>query len=103
MHVRLMISGGLVYSAGIAHPLTLDSERLTSTDEALLRRLLDDAHFWKLPPKDPAAAPPVDIRSYDLTIEESGKTQSVRLIDPVEEPRLHALLEFIKQRTGAPS
>jgi hypothetical protein len=103
MHVRLMISGGLVYSAGVAHPLTLNTESLSTTDEAQLRQLLAEAHFWKLPPKDPAAAPPVDIRSYDLTVEESGKTQSVRLIDPVEEPHLHALLEFIKQRTGAPS
>ena len=103
MHVRLMISGGLVYSVGIAHPLTLNTESLSSTDEAQLRRLLADAHFWKLPPKDPATPPPVDIRSYDLTVEESGKTQSVRLIDPVEEPHLHALLEFIKERTGAPS
>ena len=103
MHVRLMISGGLVYTAGIAHPLTLDSGKLSTSEEDLLRRLLAEAHFWKLPAKDPAAAPPVDIRSYDLTVEDSGKTQSVRLIDPVEEPHLHALLEFIKQRTGAPS
>lgn len=103
MHVRLMISGGLVYSAGIAHPLTLDSNRMSSSEEARLRQLVADAHFWTLPAKDPAKAPPVDIRSYDLTIEEAGKTQSVRLIDPVEEPHLHALLEFIKERTGAPS
>jgi hypothetical protein len=103
MHVRLMISGGLVYSAGLAHPLTLESERLPPSEEQTLRRLLADAHFWKLPPKDPAAAPPLGTLSYDLTVEESGKTQSVRLIDPVEEPHLHALLEFIKDRTGAPS
>ena len=103
MHVRLMISGGLVYSGGIAHPLVLDTERLSEPDAERLRELVDDAHFWKLPAKDPAAMPRPDTRSYDLTIEDRGKTQSVRLIDPVEEPRLHALLEFVKQRTGAPS
>ncbi len=103
MHVRLMISGGLVYSAGIAHPLVLDTERLPDFEAERLRALVNDAHFFQLPPKDPALPPRPDTRSYDLTIEDRGKTQSVRLIDPVEEPHLHALLEFIKQRTGAPS
>ena len=103
MHVKLMISGGLVYSGGIANPLVLDTELLPSPDAERLQRLVKDAHFFHLPPKDPAVMPRADTRSYDLTIEDQGKTQSVRLIDPVEEPRLHALLEFIKQRTGAPS
>ncbi len=103
MHVRLMISGGLVYSGGIAHPLVLDSESLSNPEAERLRALVADAHFFQLPAKDPALLPRPDTRSYDLTIEDHGKTQSVRLIDPVEEPHLHALLEFIKQRTGAPS
>lgn len=103
MHVRLMISGGLIYSGGFAHPLVLDTERLSDSEAEQLRRLIDDAHFWKLPAKDPSAPPRPDTRSYDLTIEEHGRSQSVRLIDPVEEPHLHALLEFIKTRTGAPS
>lgn len=103
MHVKLMISGGLVYSGDIGHPMELDSEKLARSDAERLEKLVADAHFFELPARDPMSVPPLDARSYDLTIEKAGKARSVRLIDPVEEPTLHALIEFVKQRTGAPS
>jgi hypothetical protein len=103
MHVKLMISGGLVYAGDLGHPMVLDSQKLGATDAERLEQLVAAAHFFELPARDPGSVPPLDTRSYDLTIENAGQTRSVRLIDPVEEPTLHALIEFVKQRTGAPS
>ena len=103
MHVKLMISGGLVYAGDLGHPMVLDTQNLGAPDAERLEKLVEAARFFELPTRDPGSVPPLDSRSYDLTIENAGQTKSVRLIDPVEEPTLHALIEFVKQRTGAPS
>ncbi len=49
MHVKLMISGGLVYAGDLGHPMVLDSQKLGASDAERLEKLVAAAHFFELP------------------------------------------------------
>ena len=97
MQVQLQIDGGFAYIPGLSKPTTIGSETLSSQEIDKLRQLLDAVHFFELPsvintPKRGAA----DYRRYTITVDDGSKHHKVQMTDPIKDPNLQALLNFLK-------
>lgn len=99
MRVELQTEGGMAFFPGLSKPIVLNSSDLSKAQSAQLQQLLDSTHFFKLPaasrslPKGAA-----DMRRYTITVEDGRRRRTVRLVDPVEDTHLQALIEFLQQQ-----
>ena len=103
MRVELQTEGGIAYFPGLAKPVVVDSSDLSKAQSHQLQQLLDSTRFFELPaasrsvPKGAA-----DMRRYTITVEDGRRRRTVRLVDPIEDTQLQALIEFLQERRGAP-
>jgi len=96
MRIQFQSDGGFGFFPGLARPLDLDSARLPDDRAAELERLVQGAGFFSLPAKVGAAAPgSADVRTYTITIEANGRPHTVQAVEPVENPQLQRLVEFL--------
>ena len=101
MRVQLKVSGGLSYLPGLSQPVVIDSTALPSERAARLKYLLDQVHFFELPPLVNTPAPgAADYRQYTITVDDDGRHHMVQATDPIENPELQALLEFLQAQRG---
>jgi len=97
MQVQLKMEGGLAYIPGLSKPIMIGSETLSTQETAKLKQLLDTAHFFDLPSVIGTPAPgAADYRQYIITVDEDGKHHTVRMVEPIEDPNLQALLTYLK-------
>ena len=103
MRVELQTEGGIAFFPGLNKPIVLNSNDLSKAQSDQLQQLLDSTHFFELPaasrsvPKGAA-----DMRRYTITVEDGRRRRTVRLVDPIEDTHLQALIEFLQERRGAP-
>lgn len=78
--------------------MTLDASALDSAERAVLERLIEESRFTSLPP-ELGAAPPgaADYRTYEITIEDQGRAHKVRAVEPIRDPALQRLVDFLEQ------
>ena len=99
MRVELQTEGGVAYFPGLSKPVVVNSAELPKAQASQLQQLVDDAHFFELPavsrslPKGAA-----DMRSYTITVEDGRRRSTVRLIDPIENTNLQALIKFLEDQ-----
>jgi hypothetical protein len=97
MRIQLTIEGGLAFFPGLSKPIMLDTNALPAAQADKLRQLLDAVHFFNLPPVLNAPAPgSADHRQYTITVDDNSKHHTVQMTDPVGDPNLQALLNFLK-------
>lgn len=107
MRIELKREGGPAYFPGLARPRVVDLTSLPPEQAEALRHSVQTARFFELPPIVGTLAPgAADARRFTLTVEEEGRRHTVQFIEPVEDPRLHDLLEQVTkaeraQRRGA--
>jgi hypothetical protein len=102
MRVRFQASGGIGAFPGLAEPRTIDLDDLPADDRQSLEHLLQQAQFFDLPRKLPAAAGSADYLSYEITVEDATRQHTVTVSDPVAEPALRALITRLRALTRAP-
>jgi hypothetical protein len=99
MRIQLKIDGGLAYFPGLSKPITIDSDTLPAQEADKLKQLLDAAHFFDLPPVlNAPAAGAADYHQYTITVADGSKHHTVQLTDPIADPNLQALLNYLKTR-----
>ena len=104
MRVEFTTEGGIAFFPGLSRPAVIDSADLAPDDADELRRLLDDAAFFERPAQ--ARAMPkgaADYRQYTISVEEQGRRHAIRLSDPVDDPRLQALIDFLRRHSARPA
>jgi len=103
MRVQFKIDGGLAYFPGLSKPRVIDSADMPAAEADRLRQLIADASFFQQPaaaralPKGAA-----DHQQYTITIEDGRRRRTVRLSDPIGDPKLHALVEYLRDQTAPP-
>jgi hypothetical protein len=103
MHIVLATEGGLAFFPGLSRPIVIDSHDLSAAEAAELERLLDSARFFELPADSRALhRGAADYCQYTLSVENENRRHTVRLADPVENPQLQALLEFLRHHAQQP-
>ncbi len=102
MRIDYSVSGGLAYFPGLARPRTLDTDALPPEAARALTQAAAAARFFTLPAQvgqSPAGA--ADLQTHTLTIEEDGKSRTVRIIEPVTDPALQDLLQKVRAQLPA--
>lgn len=99
VRVQLKIEGGLAYFPGLSKPRVIDSAKLSTEDRVELERLVSVVHFFEQPAQvGRPAKGAADYRQYIVTIAEEKRSHTVRLVEPIQDASLQALLEFIQSK-----
>ena len=99
MRVRFKMDGGFVYLPARSEPTTIDTDDLPEEEAKELERLIEAAGFFDLPE---TSAPPrggADYLRYTISVTTPERSHTVRLTDPIEDPRVQALVEYLEDKT----
>jgi Emfourin len=97
MRIQFKTEGGLAAFPGLSTPLTIERSALSAAEAQTLQRLVEDARFFALPAQvgaSPRGA--ADMRHYTITVEENGRNHTVRVVEPVTNPDLQRLLDYLQ-------
>ncbi len=102
LRVRFQTEGGIAFFPGLSEPVTIDGDELPEEDAVELERRVEEARFFDLParvsePQRGAA----DYRQYTITVEDGGRSHTVRAVDPVEDPGLQTLVNYLNAKAKA--
>lgn len=79
--------------AGLRLAATIDTATLPVDQASALHGLIDAAHFFDLPARIPSPPNVADQFNYRVTIEATGKRQTVEVGEASASPELQALLQ----------
>jgi hypothetical protein len=103
MRITFTTEGGFAFFPGLSQPAVIDSDDLSAAEATDLERLLDSIRFFDLPEDcrvlHRGAA---DYRQYTITVESENRHHTVHLADPVENPRLQALIDLLQHYAEQP-
>lgn len=99
MKIEFRSLGGIGFFPGLNKPARIDLEALPEDEAMKLRELIDDAHFYHLPKTVGGASPgAADYKQYVIAIEEGEECHRVTIIEPIHDPGLRALVNYLKER-----
>ncbi len=98
MRVDFKTDGGFFYFPDRA-PVNIDTADLPAEEADELNRLIAAAGFLDLP--EASTPPPVaaDYLRYTITVTDSERSHTVQLTDPIEDPDVQALREYLQSKT----
>lgn len=101
MRIQFQREGGLAYFPGLSQPRVVDSADLPAAEADRLRQLVAEANFFQQPAA-PRTLPKgaADYQQYTITVEDGRRRRTVRLADPIADPKLQALVEYLRQQTS---
>jgi hypothetical protein len=93
------MSGGFAAVPGLNRPIDVDVDALPAEQRAEIERLVAAAHFFTQPAARGAAHPgAADVRTYAITVEDAGRSHSIRLTDPIDDPALVEIVDWLRAR-----
>jgi emfourin len=98
MRVRFKTDGGFVYLPERSVPVTIDTDDLPAEEADELERLLEAAGFFDLPETSPPPRGAADYLRYTISVTAGEHSHTVRLTDPIEDPDLQALVEYLEAK-----
>ena len=93
------MDGGFVYLPGRSEPVTLDTDEMPEGEAGELERLVEAAGFFGLPETSPPRGA-ADYLRYTISVTSQGRSHTVRLTDPIEDPDVQALVEYLEAKAG---
>ncbi len=99
MIIHFESDGGFGYFPALSRPLRIDTAQLAPDDARDLEGLVDRANFFDQP-SDLGASHPgaADHRSYTITVEDAGRTHTVKTSDAAQNSALQPLIDFLRSR-----
>ena len=94
------MDGGFVYLPGRSEPVTLDTDEMPESEAGELERLVEAASFFGLPETSPPPSRVADYLRYTISVTSQGRSHTVRLTDPIEDPDVQALVEYLEAKAG---
>ena len=92
MRIRYARSGGL---ANIPLEFELDSKQVSGNKARDLKKLIEKARLFDQPATPPISRSVPDQHQYELTVEEGGRTHTIRTSDMTASPELSSLLDWL--------
>jgi len=96
MEIVFKQEGGIAAFPGLSRPTIIDTEQLPSDEADALTQLVADAHFFSLPPAPKTYPKAADIHTYTISITDGSRHHQVKLVDPVRNADLVALIDALK-------
>ena len=100
MRVRFKMDGGFVYLPARSKPTTIDTEDLPAEEAEELVRLIEAAGFFELPETSSPPGGAADYLRYTISATTPEHSHTVHLTDPIEDPHLQALVEYLETQTN---
>jgi hypothetical protein len=100
MRVQFQTSGGIAYFPGLAAPRTIEVDAIAEPQRRELIGLIEDCGFFALPAQMSAPHGAADHRTYQITIEDEGRSHSVSVSEPVTSPSLARLIDLLSGLQG---
>ena len=94
------MDGGFVYLPGRSEPVTIDTDALPESEARELERLVEAAGFFGLPETSPPPRGAADYLRYTISVTHQGRSHTVHLTDPIEDPDVQALVEYLEAKAG---
>jgi hypothetical protein len=94
MLIRFFRTGGF---AGLRKSGSVDTETLPRDVRKNVEGLVDSAGFFSLPAQFPRPSKGADFFTYSVTIEDTGKTHTVEVSDPVMPASLRPLIRYLQE------
>lgn len=99
MRIQLEVSGGFAYFPGLNQPVIIDSNTSPKAQVEKVNHLLEEVHFFELPPSLHTAPPgAADYRQYTITVDDGIRHHVVQATDPIKNPGLQALINFLLEQ-----
>ena len=100
--VQIQIDGGIAAFPGLSRPVSIDISALCVADQTQFEQLVAESRFFEQPKvvKDARGA---DLRQYTVTIESEGHKRTVRIRDPISDPHLESLVQFLVKHKKGPA
>jgi hypothetical protein len=98
MRVQFKTEGGFAYLPGLSQPVTIETAGLTPEEAGKLERLVEAAGFFELPATSDQPRGGADFRTYTISISSSGCGHTVRVVEPVENPQLQELVDYLSEK-----
>lgn len=96
MRISFKRSGGVAGNVNYsAPPLEIDLDELPADRAEELRRLVEEARLLDQPPPTAAASAARDELGYELTVEEGGRSRTIRAGGEPADAGLTSLLEWL--------
>src|SRR5262245_8358626 len=92
--IEVIQEGGF---AGIRRTAVLDTKSLSEAEASTLRRLIDAANFFSLPPSL-MASEGADRLTYTVTVERPGQRYAIRTNTAEDYLALHELIQYVQTR-----
>jgi len=97
MRVTYTVEGGFAAIPGLAKPIAIESATLPSDQGGELERRVQAARFFDQPTRQDTPPPgAADYRTYVITVEDGNQSNTVRLIDPIQDVALRDLVQFLQ-------
>ena len=97
MVINFESGGGFAHFPGLSRPVRIDTAELAPEQADQIKGLVERARFFEQPPE--VGAPPpgaADLRSYTITVQDGGRTHTVRTSDALADPALRDLVEHLR-------
>jgi hypothetical protein len=98
MRIQFKTEGGIAHLPGLSKPVTIDTDELPVEEAKELERLIEAARFFELPA---TSAPPrgaADYQLYTITVTTPDRSHTVRLAEPIEDPRVRELVNHLRAK-----
>jgi len=99
MRVRFKMDGGFVYLPARSEPTTIDTDELSEEEAKELERVIEAACFFELPESSSPPRGAADYLRYTISATTPEHSHTVHLTDPIEDPHLQALVEYLEAKT----
>jgi hypothetical protein len=102
MLIRFEEKGGVAFFPGLSRPVTIDTDKLDQHDVEHLKELIAASRFFDLPSDVGSPAPgAADYKLYSIKIEDGGESNTVHVVEPIENPELAQLVQFVRAKARA--
>ena len=98
MRIQYKVDGGIAYLPDLYQPVTVDTNDLSIEEADKLQRLIEAADFFNLPAVSPPPRGAADYFQYTISVTDSGRTHTVRVTDPIADPHLRALVDYLEEK-----
>lgn len=98
MRIEYKVDGGFAYFPGLYQPVTVDTTALAAEEADQLERWVDAANFFDLPEVSPPPRGAADYLKYTITITTRERSHEVRLTDPITNPHVQALVDYLEEK-----
>jgi hypothetical protein len=98
VRIRFQSDGGLGHFPGLAEPVAIDTAQLPPEEAARIEGLVGGADFFTRPEPTGKPAPgAADLRRYTITVDDdTGRSRTLELTDPVTDPALNSLIDSLR-------